>query len=302
MSPEATSGSGRLVAITGAAGFVASRLIPRLVARGDGVIAILRTGRDPAPIAALGAQVRQADLTALDPDSDLFRGATDAVHLSGMSQAPRLLPPLLRAGVRRGVFVSSAGVHTRLVSPGADSKRAGEAALRATSLAFTILRPSMIYGTPRDRNVVRLLRWIDRVPVLPLPAGGGTPQQPVHVDDLTDAILASLDREQASRREYDVGGPVALSLREMVRTCARALARPVLTLPIPLGPTHRLVHLARRAGFPCPVSPEQVLRLAESKAVDISAARQDLNFEPRSFEAGVAEEVRLLRETQRRIA
>ena len=293
--------SSRRVAITGARGVVASHLIPRLMARGDLVLAVLRPGRDASAFTSRGIEVRHADLTRLDPTSDVFQGATSVVHLSGMSQAPGLLPSILRAGVERAVFVSSAGVYTRLASPGADAKRAGESALRATSLAFTILRPSMIYGTPRDRNVVRLLRWIERVPLLPLPAGGKTLQQPVHVEDLTGAILASLDRPVAARREYDVGGPSALTLVELVRVCARALGRPVLTIPIPIGPTYRLVHLARRAGLPCPVTPEQVLRLGESKAVDISPALQDLNFEPRSFEAGVDEEVRLLREAHARI-
>ena len=86
----------------------------------------------------------------------------------------------------------------------------------------------MIYGTPADRNLVRLLRWIDEFPSFRCPADGLTPQQPVHVDDLTRAILASLDRPAGARREYDVGGPEAITLRELIEACARALGRPVV--------------------------------------------------------------------------
>ena len=65
-------------------------------------------------------------------------------------------------------------------------------------------------------------------------------------------------------------------------------------LPIPLVPAHLLARVAKRIRLPFPVSPEQVLRLAESKAVDIAAASRDLAFTPRSFETGIEAEVRAL--------
>lgn len=285
----------RTVAVTGALGFVASRLLPRLAARGARVIALLRPGRDPAAILPLApVEVRWGNLS--DPASlrGAFDGAGAIVHLAGLALVPGMLPEIERAGVRAGAFVSSAGVYTRLVSRGADAKRSGEAALRASSLAYTILRPSMIYGTPRDRNLVRLLRWIRRWPVVPAPLGGLTPQQPVHVDDLADAIVAALERPAAARQEYDVGGPEAIPLSSVIHECAAALGRRAWILPIPLAPAHAAAVAARRLRLPFPVSPEQVLRLAESKAVDIGPARRDLGFAPRPFADGIRAEARLL--------
>jgi uncharacterized protein YbjT (DUF2867 family) len=284
------------IAVTGPLGFVASRLLPLLEARGTRVLAIVRPGRDASVLRAWrGVEVRAGDFA--DPASlrGAFAGADAVVHLAGLALVPGMLPAILADGVPAGVFVSSAGVYTKLRSAGADAKRAGEAALRATSMAFTILRPSMIYGTPRDRNIVRLLRWIDRNPIVPAPLGGITPQQPVHVDDLAAAILASLERPQAARGEYDTGGPEALPLRTLIHECARAMGRPAWVLPLPLAPAHAAAVLARRLRVPFPVSPEQVLRLAESKAVDIAPARRDLGFSPRSFREGVAAEVGMLR-------
>lgn len=285
----------RTVAVTGALGFVASRLLPRLAARGARVVALLRPGRDPAPIARLAdVEVRRGDLADAATLAGAFDGCDAVVHLAGLALVPRLLPALESARVRAGVFVSSAGVYTKLVSRGADAKRAGEAALRGSSLAWTILRPSMIYGTPRDRNLVRLLRWLRRWPVVPAPLGGVTPQQPVHVDDLADAIVSSLERPAAARREYDVGGPEAIALAEVVHECAAALGRRAWILPLPLAPAHAAAVFARRIRLPFPVSPEQVLRLAESKAVDIGPARRDLGFAPRPFREGIRAEARML--------
>lgn len=293
--PAAAGFPHRTVAVTGALGFVASRLLPRLAARGARVLAVLRPGRDGDAIARLAEiEVRSGDLADPATLAGAFDGADAVVHLAGLALVPGMLPAIESARVRAGVFVSSAGVYTKLVSRGADAKRSGEAALRASSLAWTILRPSMIYGTPRDRNLVRMLRWLRNWPVVPAPLGGRTPQQPVHVDDLADAIVASLERPAAARREYDVGGPEPIPLAEVIRECAGALGRRAWILPIPLAPAHAAAVAARRVRLPFPVSPEQVLRLAESKAVDIGPARRDLGFSPRPFRDGIRAEARML--------
>jgi nucleoside-diphosphate-sugar epimerase len=283
------------VGVTGALGFVAFHLIPRLLARGDRVTAIVRPGRDAARLERAGVVVRRADLGRPDTPSDAFLELDALVHLSGMAQVPAMMPAMTDARLPRGVFVGSTGVHTQLDSRGAEAKRAGERALRDSPIAFTILRPTMIYGTPADRNLVRLLRWLERWSMVPVPGGGETLQQPVHVLDLCAAILAALDRPDAARREYDIGGPYAISLRELIHSSATAVGRRVWCLPLPIQPTFRLVALFRSLRLPTPVSGEQVLRLAESKAVDIAPAARDLDFAPRNFADGIREEVRMLR-------
>jgi len=287
--------AGRRIAVTGALGFVASHLIPRLLSRSARVIAVVRPGRDASALEREGCSIRAADLSAGEARDAWFAGCDAAVHLAGIAQAVTLVPALEAAGALRAVFVGSAGVYTRLESRGADAKRRGEARIRESSLAWTILRPSMIYGSPRDRNLARLLRWLERCPIAPVPGGGRTAQQPVHVDDLSDAIVAALERPVSSRREYDIAGPEPIPLASLILESARALERSVWLLPIPLGPVHWVARTARRWKVPFPVSPEQVLRLEESKAVDITPARRDLDFNPRSFGDGIQAEARELR-------
>lgn len=288
------------VAVTGALGFVASRLLPVLGQRNARVLAVVRPGRDASALAVHPhVEVRRGDLESPGTLAGAFDGADAVVHLAGLALVPTFLPAVLAAGVKRGAFVSSAGVNTKLVSRSADKKRAGETALRESPLAYTILRPSMIYGTPRDRNMVRLLEWVGRFPLMPSPLGGRTLQQPVHVDDLVSAIVASLERPVAARREYEVGGPEALPLSDVIHECARALGRTCAVLYVPLGPAHAVAVLAQRWRLPFPVRPEQVLRLTESKAVDISPARRDLGFDPRSFRDGITAEAAMLRSARK---
>jgi uncharacterized protein YbjT (DUF2867 family) len=288
-----TEGRARPVAVTGALGFVASRLIPRLRARDVPVIGIVRPGRDAAALAAAGVMIREADLgQAISPAA--FAGAVAVVHLAGVAQATTLVPALEASRVGRLVVLSSTGVHTRLPSAAAAAKRAGEEVVSAGAPAWTVLRPTMIYGRPGDRNVERLLRWLRACPILAMPGGGAVPQQPVHVDDLVEAILAGLDRPDSAGQTFDLGGPEALSLGELVRDCGRAVGRRAVLVPVPLGPAHLAVRFARALRLPTPVRPEQILRLTESKAVDIGAARAVLGYRPRPFPDGVREEAALL--------
>lgn len=279
------------IAVTGPLGFVAGRLLPALRARGVRVIAVVRPGRDGAALRESGVDVRFTDLAAPDPAA--FAGAGTVIHLAGMALGEVIVPALEQAGVQRAICVSSAGVHTKLTSPGADAKRRGEARLAASSLAWTVLRPSMIYGRPGDRNVERLLRWVARWPAIPVPAAGATPQQPVHVDDLVQAIVMALERMPAAHT-FEIGGPEPVSLRDMILASARAVGRRVAIVSVPLTPAWHAVRLARRVGLPVPVRPEQILRLAESKAVDIGPARGLLGFDPRPLDRGLADEARLL--------
>jgi nucleoside-diphosphate-sugar epimerase len=152
----------------------------------------------------------------------------------------------------------------------------------------------MIYGTPADRNLARLLRWLRRFPLVPVPGGGGTLQQPVHVEDLCAAIESALVRPESAGHAYDVGGPTALSLAELVRISGAALGIRAIPVPVPLAPAHLAARAARAMRVRAPVTPEQVLRLAESKAIDITPATRDLGFQPRSFEEGIASEARAI--------
>jgi nucleoside-diphosphate-sugar epimerase len=281
----------RRIAVTGARGFVASRLIPMLLGDGAEVVAILRPGRERSALPAWNVEVRHADLDAASGIAAAFAGCEAVVHLSGMFQGPQIARALDEANVPRAVLVSSAGVHTKLESRSAEAKRVGEAAINAANVAATILRPSMIYGTAADRNLARLIAFVARYGLVPLPGGGRTPQQPIHVDDLSNAIRAALARPSSAGRAYDVGGPVALPLRQMVRIIADMVGKKAAIIPLPIGMTHSAVVMLRRLRLPAPIRPEQILRLAESKAVDISAAVRDLGFTPRTFEDGIRPEV-----------
>jgi len=198
------------------------------------------------------------------------------------------------AGLKRAVFVSTTSIFTRLTTDSKPVRVAAENTIMASLLDWTVVRPTMIYGTPADRNMARLLRAVRRLPILPLPGGGAGLQQPVHVDDLAAAIVKALDSPSAVHRAYDIAGPKALTLRRVIEEAAGAVGRHPWLVSVPLPPVVGLVRFYE-AAVPSPrVKSEQLARLAEDKSVDIGPARADLDFDPRQFGEGIRAEAALL--------
>ncbi len=287
------------VHVTGGSGFLGGSVIPSLIGAGHEPRALARTAASAERIAALGATAIPGDLD--DPASlDAAFAASKAealVNLAslGFGHAPTIVAAAEEAGMKRALFVSTTSIFTRLPTASKPVRVAAEETIRASALDWTIIRPTMIYGTPADRNMARLLHAVRRLPVLPLPGGGRRLHQPVHVDDLAAAVVNALDRPAAIHRAYDLAGPEPLTLRTVIEEAGAAVDRYPKLVPVPLTPVVGLVRLYEAVAPSPRLKSEQVTRLAEDKAVDIGPARADLDFEPRSFNEGIRAEAALLR-------
>jgi NADH dehydrogenase len=111
------------------------------------------------------------------------------------------------------------------------SKAAGEAHVRASSLAWTVFQPSVVFGVEdRFLNLFgHLAAWF---PVLPI-GGAQAKFQPVWVEDVARAIANALDNEKTFGKVYELAGPRVYTLRELVEFAAKAAGhrRPVVALP-----------------------------------------------------------------------
>ena len=234
-----------------------------------------------------------ADASSLDRGLAGCRSLVYAASM-GFGHIPGVLDACKRAGVRRAVFVSTTAIFTRLPAPSKAVRTAAEDAVRASGLDWTIVRPTMIYGAPGDRNIERLVRFVSRRPFVPVPGSGRSLVQPVHVDDLADGIVAAWASAAAVGKSYDLSGAASLSLDALIDAAAAACGRRARKLHLPLGPVAGMLGLLESVGLRPRIKREQVLRLAEDKAFPHEEAARDLGFVPRTFEDGVQEEARLL--------
>lgn len=285
------------VFVTGASGFLGGFVTPLLAAQGYEVLALARGGAAAETVARLGARPVPGDLD--DPrslDAAFDCGAETLVNLAslGFGHAPAIVAAAEGAGIARAVFVSTRSIFTTVPAATTAVRVEAEHLIRSAGLDWTIIRPTMIYGGPGDRNLWRLLRLLRRSPVVPLPGGGHGLQQPVHAADLADAIAAAVAATRAVGHAYDVGGPHPLALRELVLAAGRAVGRRPRLVPVPLRPTIAAVSAYERVAPRPRLKAEQLRRLEEDKCVDIGDARRDLRFSPRPFAEGIAQEAALL--------
>jgi uncharacterized protein YbjT (DUF2867 family) len=295
--------------VTGGSGFLGRYVLAAATRDGHQCVALARSAAAASVVAGLGAVPLTGDLDDAPVLGPLFAAAhCDAlVNLAslGFGYAPAIVEAAVSAGLDRAVFVSTTAVTTALPAPSKTVRLAAEDLIRSSPLTWTILRPTMIYGAPGDRNLSRLLAVLGRavrlpalragLPLpLPVPGGGRRLQQPVHVADLAGAVLAAVERPAAAGRVYDVAGPEPVSFGELLRLSAAAAGCRVSLVPLPLAPVIALTRGYERVSTQPKIRAEQWQRLAEDKAFSVTAAARDLGYAPRSFAAGIRAEAELL--------
>lgn len=248
------------------------------------------------PVARLeGLELAYGDARDVRSMAHALRGMDAFVHIAGIEYAPWILKACARAGVGRLVVISSTSVYSRFEFRSAPKRRMEEL-VRRSGLEWTVIRPSMIYGSELDKNVSKLLRFLDRWPVFPMFGSGKNLWQPVYHEDLARGVYAALENEKAVGQSYDLPGARALTYEALVQAAAKALDRKARIVKIPAEPVARVLEVAEKARAPLPIKAEQVLRLSEDKAYPYEKANEELGYAPRAFEEGVALEVRRLRE------
>src|SRR5918998_1022442 len=284
------------ILLTGSTGLLGGALLRLLLARGHETRCLIRA--DSPNISRLDGERVEILHGDAAREEDLYRALSDAdalMHVAGIEYAPPVVRAAGRAGVERVLIVGSTSAHSTYAFR-SNPRLAMEEIVRGSGLAWTILRPSMIYGSERDRNVHRLLRFLDRSPVFPVFGSGTNLWQPVYYEDCAKGVYEALVRPAAVGQSYDLPGAEPLTYLEMVRTAAGALGRKPRILRMPLEPARRVLAAAEALRLPLPVRSEQVMRLREDKAYPYEDARRDLGYTPRPFREGVVLETARLRE------
>ena len=261
------------VLVAGGTGFIGSYLCRALADGGHDVTALSRTPEDTPD----GVESTIGNVTAYDSIEPSVAEQDVVVNLVALS--PLFEPKggnemhdrVHRGGTENLVRAAEAGGVDRLVqlsALGADpdgdtayirAKGQAEAIVRESDLEWTIFRPSVVFGEGGEFvSFTKRLKgmFAPGVPMYPLPGGGRTRFQPIHVADLVPMLVAVVEDDEHVGETYEVGGQETLTLREVTELVYEAERKGVRIVPLPM-PLARvgLTVLGAVPGFP--MGPDQ---------------------------------------------
>lgn len=290
------------VAVTGAAGFVGRRAVLDLRAAGLDIVPLVRRASGGeheivvGDLAEIGPTLSLPPLDAclhLAGRAHVLNDAADdpmeAYRRTNVEGTRRLLAAVIRAGCRHFVYVSSvkaAGERSvgaplnpddpmRPEDPYGISKAEAETLVRemceAAGIAWTILRPPLVYGPGVAANFQRLLRLA--LSGLPLPLGAARNRRSmVFVGNLADAMRAVLTTPAGHGRVFYVSDGEDVSTVDLIRRIARAGERRAWLVPVPQAVLAIAAHLAGKTG--------EVRRLFDDLQVDARPLNEALDWNP----------------------
>lgn len=287
--------------VTGGSSFVGAHLCRVAASRGHDVFALhhstdlLLNGVTPVRV-DLRRQRDVGVLQRLDADAVLHvackiraMGAKGEDPAEAAARTNRdMMDKVLALGLPV-LYASSTVVHWSQESPYARSRREDEARLAASGLPWAVVRPSAPYGprlaTHQPRHAESFHTLVDlvrRSPVVPVIGDGKYRRQPIHVDDLSAAMLALVEGGLPDAA-YDAGGAAPLSFDDIIDRIAATLRRRVHKLHLPKA---LFVQLAR---YSPDFDPHLIAAVDEDELADPSALEAATGLTMRGFEQGVVD-------------
>jgi nucleoside-diphosphate-sugar epimerase len=194
-------------------------------------------------------------------------------------------------GARRVVVLSSTSCFTKVVSDDtAENAIAtklidGEARMQAWAesrgIEWVILRPTLIYGFGRDKNISEIARFIRRFGFFPVLGMAKGLRQPIHAEDVATACASALQVSVVQGRSYNISGGETLTYRDMVVRVFSALGRSPHFLTVPLWVFRLAVLMLRRLPRYRQWSAAMAGRMNQDLVFDHTEASRDLGFKPR---------------------
>jgi uncharacterized protein YbjT (DUF2867 family) len=267
------------VLVVGGSSQVGHFLLPRLRSSGEPIVALSRVARPSRD----GVEWRRGFL----PDAPPALPELSAIISFGpLHHLVRWLEQHRPVGTPWVIATSSMSAESKRDSavPAereiAHRLRTAETALAATcarlGCAWTVLRPTLVYGAGLDKSLTPIARRAMRSRLFPIPAGRGL-RQPVHADDIALAVMAALENPAVAGRVIPIGGGERLLYPQMFARVRESL--PCATLPVPLPAW--LLRLGQRMYPPLrgPLS-----RLDSDLIADNGELQRLLHVQPRPFQ------------------
>ena len=221
-----------------------------------------------------------------------FTGVTTVLHIANICLSKTVIEAGTKAGVEWFICVHTTGRFSKFKSASAEYVEIEDGLLNKYP-NLTILRPTLIYGSSKDRNFWRLINFINSYNVFPVFGSGKNLMQPVNAEDLGNAYFQVLqNRSNTFGKQYNLSGRDEVTYISILKDISSALGKKVFFIHLPIWISLLGAYLMNiLLGSRFPISTEQVQRMTEDKIFSFEDANKDFGYSPINFKDGIRREV-----------
>ena len=286
--------------IAGGTGFVGGHLSEELLKRGHELMLLSHGTQGPK---REGITLIPGDVTEPDGYRHAMKPCDAVINLVGIIRefpnsgvtferlhvqaTEAMVSASQMAGVLRYIQMSALGTRVDAVSGYHRTKWRAEEIVRGSGLAWTIFRPSLIFG-PGDSFVNMLASNMRIAPVMPVMGDGNYRLQPIHGRDVARCFADALERPETTGQTYELCGEDRMTYRQLLDAIAQAMGRTAPWKPsLPLKYMKPVIRTMERfKAFP--ITSDQLQMLLEENICD-GCWRETFDFQPTRFRDGIRE-------------
>lgn len=287
------------ILITGATGMIGRKLLGKLIREEYKISVLVKHEKYKELLKDFSCEFRIGNLLDRESLYAAIGGIDAVIHLAGITHTnsiklyyqintegtKNLLEACEKNGVKKFIYISS---RTASVEGGAyaHSKFLAEEEVKKSSIPWIILRLAEVYGAGEKEAIFRLIQIIKRNSFIPIIGNGIYRLSPVYIDDVLDVIVAAVSAESAIWKTYTIAGPKSYTYIELVDIISGILhiKKKKLFIPVFLMRVIAYLFFILKNDF---IVQDQISRLLCEKPEDISLAKGDLNFHPKSFQDAI---------------
>lgn len=239
------------IVITGAAGLVGQNLILRLRQNGHtDIVGIDKHKANTSKLRELHPDIRviEADLAKRGVWEDALAGCNVLIHnhaqIGALTREPfhannivaseNVLAAATAANVPYMVHISSSVVNSAAKDHYTETKKAQEALAIESGIPCCVLRPTLMFGYFDRKHLGWLARFMQRVPVFPIPGNGRYLRQPLYVGDFCNVIISATERPRPGEI-YGISGQEKIDYIDLMREVKTATGARAMIVKIPYG-------------------------------------------------------------------
>ena len=290
------------IIVTGAAGLVGQNLIPLLIKDNYELIVFDRHTKNLEMLQKLNPETKciNCDVSEEGEWSDEFKDAFCVVELhaqiasqkseefskSNVTGVSNIVEACKKYKILNLIHISSSVVISVADDDYTRTKRLGEEIVRNSGIPYMILRPTLMYGLFDSKHLGWITRFMEKIPIIPIPGSGKYIRQPLFVEDLCSIILELVEREPKNQT-WNIIGREKIYYIDLLKMIAKAREFRRLFVPIPVFLFGLLLKLYGFIMGKPMFTKEQMNALVAGDIFEVQNWWDEFNVEYTSFEKGI---------------